>query len=312
MRLHPRNLLIGLGFLTACSALEAGHSHFPDQDGGAQDGGADRGAIDTDGGGGGVAMGGQWALFVEGRQCLTVIGAVVENVIWNWSRVEVVEEGVTGGGARLLRQHVQLCSSELSPLVGGLLSRVPDRVVDSLRVEDGSAFLVGEGETQAYLGDEVATLWGMSDFDVSLPMPVDAADGRVIDQDADGKPGVTLQTTNRLGETVCEVELIQRTRVRLDGRIEPNGMGGGGAWVQVDQRVLDATNPICRANSTLTQSANPSRFMMVRMDGQGGAPLNLDLDGDGIVTCREVRTSIPVLEEALQIERATPDPAACP
>ena len=305
-----RTSLILLGFLAGCDQLERTPSHFPTRDVGTSDAVALEVGVVGDGGMA-AGMGGRWALFVEGRQCLTAIGSVVENIVWNWSLFEVLEEGTAGGDSRLLRQRIRLCSSELSPLVGGLISRVPDDVIDSLREQDASAFLRAEGELTAYLGAEVATYWGMNDFAVDLALPTTGDDARVIDQDADGAPGVTLETTNGLGEVVCEVELIQRTRTRLDGVLTGAGQGSGGAWVRVDQRVLNATNPICRAAGTLSESKNPSRFVMVRVDGAGGAPFDLDLDRDGEVTCQELRSSRAVVEESLAIVRATPDRAAC-
>ena len=50
-------------------------------------------------------------------------------------------------------------------------------------------------------------------------MLIDIDDPRVIDVDEDGKPGVTLTVTSPDGNPICEVTVVQRTEIQLNGTI---------------------------------------------------------------------------------------------
>lgn len=303
---------IGLALaLLGCEELTAGTSHFPDQiDGGVADGGRrEAGAGEADAGA--TSLVGRWVLFVEGPQCMSAIGTQVENLVWNFYLLDVLEEGDAGDGARALRQRLKICRGELSPLVGGLRSTVPDTVADALEPRDTSAYVLGDDVGAPYLGSEFVDYWGMAAIGADAVPPTAVDDPRVTDADGDGEPGVTFVTTNGLGEPVCEVRVAQRTRVRVEGVREAPGRFAGVAAVRVDQSVLDATSPLCRAGADIVPSPTPGHFVMLRVDGRGGAPLNLDLDGDGQVECDELRSSLAVIEEMGAVNRSTPDNAAC-
>ncbi|MEZ4470170.1 MAG: hypothetical protein R3F60_05060 [bacterium] len=267
--------------LAGCEELAAGTSHFPDQVGGDGDAGARSEAGIGAADGGMASMVGQWVLFVEGPQCMSAIGTQVENLVWNFYLVDVLEDADAGGTARALRQRLRICRGELSPLVGGLRSTVPDPVADALAARDTSAYLLGSEEGDAYLGSEFVDYWGMDAIGADVPLPTAVDDPRVTDPDGDGEPGVTFVTTNGLGEPVCQVRVVQRTRVRVEGLRTAAGRVAGVAAVRVDQRVLDATSPLCRADTAIVPSPTPGHFVLLRVDGRGGATLDLDLTGMG-------------------------------
>ena len=52
--------------------------------------------------------------------------------------------------------------------------------------------------------------------------------------------------------------------------------------------MLDATSAICASAPALTPNDDDNRFVMVRVDGAGGA-YDADLDADGTITCAEIQ-----------------------
>lgn len=306
-----RGVVLLAALSVGCVELEPGVSTFPDQDAAVGfDARVTRDLGTVDAGGALEDPVGQWALFVEDRKCMSAIGAVIENVIWSWFLVDVIEVGAIGEG-QILRKRVRLCQQTLSPLVGGLRTFVPDVVFDVLPSLDMSGFLLGIEPGDAYLGAELVAYWGMTDIGIETALPTAVDDPRVIDQDEDGHPGVSFITTNPLGEPICDVRVIQRTRLHLDGQVDGATRLSGTAWGQLDQVVLDSSSPLCASNTTFVASPTPSRFVMVRVDGEGGAGLDVDLDEDGTVRCAEVKDAEAVLEAMGGVMRMAPDNSVC-
>lgn len=301
------------GMLVAgCVDLEPGTSHFADQDAATPpdmvmlgDGGpeADAGALLDN-------PVGQWALFVEDRKCMSAIGAVIENVIWSWYLVDLIEVGPAGTG-QILRQRVRLCHQELSPLVGGLRTFVPNAVIDSVPTLDMSGFLLGQAPGDAYLGAELVAYWGMEDIGIEAELPTTVDDPRLVDQDGDGHPGVSFITANSLGEPICDVRAAQRTRVRLDGAVDSAVRLSGSVWGRLNQSVLVSSSPLCATEARFAPSPSPSRFIMVRVDGEQGARVDIDLDENDAITCAELRSTRSVIEAMSGAERIDPDDAVC-
>ena len=303
-------ILIIMCTLGGCVDVDPGTGRFPDQDAAVGfdmrrvgDGGPDEvgGRLD--------APVGQWALFVEDRKCMSAIGAVIENVITSWYLVDVLEVGQAGEGT-ILRKRVRLCTQTLSPLVGGLRTLVPDTVLDRLPSLDMSGFLLGIEPGDAYLGAELVAYWGMTDIGIEAALPR-RGDSAVIDQDEDGYPGVSFITTNALGEPICDVRVVQRTRVRLDGVVDGSTRLSGEIWSQLDQTVLESSSPLCASATQFVRSPTPSTFVMVRVDGEGGAGLNADIDGDGQIDCVDIRAAQAVIEAMSGATRTPPDDSVC-
>jgi hypothetical protein len=298
--------------LMACVELEAGRSHFPDQDAGTPpdmvvlgDGGP---AVD-----GGARLDnpvGQWALFVEDRKCMSAIGAVIESVIWSWYLVDLIEVGEAGEG-QILRKRVRLCEQQLSPLVGGLRTFVPEAVVDSVPTLDMSGFLLGPNPGDDYLGAEFVAYWGMQDIGIEAEVPTEIDDPRLVDQDGDGHPGVSFITANSLGEPICDVRVAQRTRIRLDGKVDSAIRLSGSVWGRLNQSVLLSSSPLCATDTRFAPSPSPSRFIMLRIDGRQGAAIDVDLDESGAIDCTELRDAVSVVEAMGGVERIEPDASVC-
>jgi hypothetical protein len=315
--LRSAALLATLCAFTACDPVERAEGRFPEREAGtfdaAVDGGPDMGPV-RDAGPLGADAGlesaaGQWVLFTEDRKCLEALGAAVESIVWSLYLVEI-EEVAEEDGRVFLRQRMQLCRQELSPLVAGLRTVIPDEIPKSLPPREVSGFLLGRAAQADYLADELLDIWGGAGIGREDPLPQSPEDDRVFDQDGDGEPGVTFVLVNPLGESVCEVRVVQRTRLRLRGTVEGPGRVGGTFFSQVDKVVLDATNLLCGTDNTFVQSPSANRFVMVRADGGPGG-MRLDVDNDGRVDCDDVRAAEPVLKQTGVAERSEPDDAVC-
>jgi hypothetical protein len=99
------------------------------------------------------------------------------------------------------------------------------------------------------------------------PLPTRADDPRVIDQDGDGKPGLTVHVS-ALGFISGDVYVVQRIRTRCIGVLVALGRIQGTFECTSEQVVLSATSSIFE--SELPSRPNPemdkSTFVLVRID----------------------------------------------
>ncbi|MCA9557922.1 MAG: hypothetical protein H6704_07810 [Myxococcales bacterium] len=308
-----RRLLALALALGGCSSVERGEGLFPDLDAAAPDA-----APPANDGGPRVDMGatgpledaaGQWLLWVEDRKCLEALGTSVENIIWSTYLVDIAE--VSEDDLQVvLRQHVQLCGQELSPLVAGLRTVVPPAIPDSLESHYLSGFLLGREPGDAYFTAELVDLWGASDIAPTEALPSSVDDPRVEDTEGDDAPGVTFVVVNRNGEPACDVQVVQRTRLRFRGTVVGPDRIEGEVQSAVDKVVLAASSGLCSSDTELPPSEGQSRFVLRRAVGAAGG-LDLDLDGSGAIDCGEVRDAEQLLMQAGTFPRATPDDGLC-
>ncbi|MCA9544853.1 MAG: hypothetical protein KC613_10700 [Myxococcales bacterium] len=297
-----------------CAEVERGVGVFPERDAVGFDGG-----LISDGGRGDASMAtaeledpvGTWAVFIEDRKCLSAVGAKVENIIWSWFRVEVVDARAPDDtGVRVLRQTGELCTQELSPLIGGLRTIVPDAVVNALDVQPWGAFLQGSAAGSGYLTSEWLDLWGAEGVSPGEPVPSEVDDPRVIDLDGDGNPGVSFVVGNAAGGEACRVFVVQRTKYEMTGVVVDSSRIEGAVDSVIEQNVLDSTSPLCGGSNEYVVSPSPSRFVMIRVDGKGGG-LDLDLNDDGTVDCAEIAEGQQILMGGGMVQRVDPDNEVC-
>jgi hypothetical protein len=101
----------------------------------------------------------------------------------------------------------------------------------------------------------------------SDPLPTESQDPRVVDQDGDGHPGMTVRVTI-LGILEGETYVVQRVRYRLSGvLVETGRVEGTIAWTD-EQSVLGATNPLLEVDTVGMHHPDPAahRFVMIRVD----------------------------------------------
>lgn len=99
------------------------------------------------------------------------------------------------------------------------------------------------------------------------PLPESAADPRVIDEDGDGHPGVTVRL-RVLGVIEGEVYLVQRMRYRLVGTVvSPDRIEGYLEW-RSERVVLGASSPLFVGDWSGTPDPDPAKstFVLQRID----------------------------------------------
>jgi hypothetical protein len=115
--------------------------------------------------------------------------------------------------------------------------------------------------------DYVEVRGAVLDNPAADPLPLDPLDPRVIDQDGDGQPGMTVRVTV-LGIVKGETYIVQRVQYRLTGWvIGADRIEGRIEWTD-EQVVLAATNPLLEADTIGRHDPDPAahRFVMVRVD----------------------------------------------
>ena len=247
---------------------------------------------------------GEWMLFVEDRNCLVGAGDPIESIIWSWYAVELIP---SGEGRAALTVRSRICRQVLSPLAFGFLSVVPDVVPDTSAVVETGGFLVGDEAGALFLADTIFDYWGVEGLSDSEDVPGEVDDPRVVDQDQDGNPGITLPVTTANGGPICEVFVAQRVRVALEGRVIDGRTIVGDAASGTDKAILATSTELCASGDVVPNMAG-NRFALVRIDGRDGAP-EIDADGDGSVQCAELRDEIDGLMAAYAIEMSEPDSA---
>ncbi len=98
-------------------------------------------------------------------------------------------------------------------------------------------------------------------------LPDDPQDPRVIDQDGDGHPGMTVRVTI-LGMVRGEIYVVQRVRYRLHGHVvNAERIEGRIAWDD-EQSILAATHALLRVDAPASPDPEPTahRFVMLRAD----------------------------------------------
>jgi hypothetical protein len=98
-------------------------------------------------------------------------------------------------------------------------------------------------------------------------LPTTASDPRVVDQDGDGKPGLTVRVS-ALGIFRGDVYVVQRVRTRLAGAVvSPDRIEGLIEWT-TEQVTLGATNALFLGNLPSRPDPFPehSFFVLVRID----------------------------------------------
>jgi len=235
-----------------------------------------------------VAPAGQWAMLSEDHHCLTALGETIENVVWNWYRVDIEEVGSSGDPAkgnapRFLRESVQLCRQEISPVLLGLRTNIPQAIPDALPPVVVDSTVLGEEAGSSYVSGLQLDLWGVRGVGEEEEMPSDGDDDRVFDLEGDGHPGATVT----LGDGGCDIYIVQRTSARRSGVVFDAARIEGTFVGDLTQRVLQASTALCASDNVISDGGRPSRFVLLRVDGRAGSP-DLDGDADGRVSCAEL------------------------
>ena len=147
-------------------------------------------------------------------------------------------------------------------------TEIPESFMASLAPQPRFALLVDQAPGLRFEATTYVEVRGaILDDPASDPLPTDPADPRVIDQDGDGHPGMTVRVAI-LSIIQGETYVVQRVSYRLSGTvIGPDRIEGTIEWSD-EQTVLGATNPLLETNTVGLLDPDPQahRFVMVRVD----------------------------------------------
>jgi len=147
-------------------------------------------------------------------------------------------------------------------------TEIPDEVMQSLRPDPRTAELVTEGESVRLVQDWYTEVRGAELEDpVSDPLPISPSDPRLVDQEGDGKLGITI-AAELVGLLAGETYVTQRFRYRLEGDvIDADTIVGLVEWT-TEQTIVSATDALFFLPYEQITDPDPrrSRFVMVRVD----------------------------------------------
>ena len=147
-------------------------------------------------------------------------------------------------------------------------TKIPDTFMRALRPRPRTATLLEDDgqmrfEQPRYLEVRGAVL----ESPETDALPVDAEDPRVIDQDEDGAPGMTVNVSI-LGLLDAQIYVVQRVQYELQGVvISSDRIEGLIQWTD-EQNVLAATSPLLLAGADSEQDPDPTKHIFVMLRAQ--------------------------------------------
>lgn len=168
------------------------------------------------------------------------------------------------------------CAVEVESPEGGAVTTIPRRLIESIPVSDRPAALSDEGGAWRFAQPEHVELRGVRDLadPANDVLPTDPLDPRILDQDDDGQPGVTVFVD--VSAINLDVYVAQRIVTALEGTVVADGcFEGTVAWSE-DQVILGGYDVSGQAGGVLAAlltrpgiepQLDGSRFRMTRVDG---------------------------------------------
>jgi hypothetical protein len=212
--------------------------------------------------GAGVDLAGGWVLLQVYPQIavLPLAGEVTRtSYIVQW--VDIEQEGA------MLTMTDRYCFTIIddgTPLVS---TRIPDAFMASLEPTPRTATLEDRGDTIRFIQDPYLEVRGaVLEKPESDSLPTNSSDPRVIDQDEDGNPGMTV-SVSILGFIEGQTYIVQRVRYVLSGEIvSPDRVEGIIEWSD-EQTVLEATHPLLKIDTIGYPVPDSSQHIFVMLRG---------------------------------------------
>ncbi len=188
----------------------------------------------------------------------------------------IIQVNITQDGHDLTL-HTQFCSIDMSNTAPGIQPHLSSGFLESMTPNQRPGRLRRKQNSWRLHIPKMWDIHGMRmDDPDNDPMPEDADDPRVFDQDGNGHPGFTLHLEGRLGG---DMHLAQRIWDQFDGELLSDDEIRGQVRWDSDQSVLDATSRRLRSNPTNEPNLDESSFQMVRVyDGLSCADLMSQAD----------------------------------
>lgn len=206
-------------------------------------------------------LSGTWAQLLDLTEAtdLALIGRVTTTT--TFAEIITIEQGTD----HKLRIREKICASSMKSSSKELQTILPKGFFRSLPGARRLGELVYKKDRWEYRVHRAPSILGAK---LKRPakdaLPVDARDPRVIDQDRDGKPGVTVRIR---GTVTGEVQIVQRAFTRLRGLPQGKDRVEGIVRWSREQKVLGATNPLLRSppQARPHPDMSRSRFRMRRV-----------------------------------------------
>jgi hypothetical protein len=207
-----------------------------------------------------IDLGGTWAAKIVTSQIVNV--ALSGNQTETLTALAHIDVAFSAGTAMLT---VRMCKIDLAP-IAGLTTVYPQSAIDAIPPAQATA-RIGEVHVGTHYASMPYTslLGWTSQSPTTDALPTTTTDPRVIDEDHDGHPGVTLQT---MGFITADVYIVNRTTIALDGTVMSADKIQGLVTADSEQVILDATNsliPRGPLNAMRDPSAANSTFTLVRL-----------------------------------------------
>ncbi len=210
-------------------------------------------------------LSGRWALVevMPAISSLPIFGDVELTTI-STALVDVEQEGTR------LVLHDIYCFTDVQMNPPVVETRVPERFISSLHPAPRAAALEESDGGWAFLQSFVTEIRGAILADPEHdPLPVDPFDPRVVDQDGDGHPGLTVSVAVA-GLVTGDTYVVQRLRFALAGRIvDPDTIVGSIDWSS-EQNVLAASDALLQMPTAYRPHPDAARhvFVMRRVGGE--------------------------------------------
>lgn len=280
-RICIAHLLAAALALGACGPEES-EGRFPDQILETDAGETAIDEIQLGTGSGTGTMDGTWLLIHEQSNCVEALSFLDEALSVTFEIVEIEQNG------NQLRETHNVCSLRLTKLLQ-LETTFPQAAAQSVNpiiVDDSYVSLVGRGG--GYASGVEYQPFGLDWPDpLTGDHPEDASDPRVVDGDGDGNPGITLEINGGADNNGCDMYITQSSVLRYHGTFTTPTLIEGNSVTFFEQEVMGASSTLCGVPRNLYPNDAFSRFLMARIDGQGGAP-DFDFDEDGAITCEDI------------------------
>lgn len=222
-----------------------------------------------------ASLTGTWVLATDWSTCVEIPDLPTELRTYKLVRVKMVQDNLR------LTETREVCSVTNTALLGQV-TVFPDPLIATFAVQTVTSTLFGSGVGAGYAAGWDQQILGAQFGDpLAEPMPTSAADPRVVDQEKDGNPGATLEVGK-----LCKAYVVSRALSALSGTVVGAGRIEGRGWHETSQAFLGGSSAFCSQAFPTPANQASSFFVMQRVDKDG---LGWDSDGDGDVSCAEIR-----------------------
>jgi hypothetical protein len=157
-----------------------------------------------------------------------------------------------GAGVKAIERNCHIAITSTGPVK----QLIPDALPQSAAPIVSPFRIWPEGDTFRFAKDESAIVIGAR-VEGSEALPTSASDARVVDQDGDGHPGVTVKVS---GLITGEIYLVQRVRQSWSGQLDADGKLSFALMQDAgEQTILDASSSLLKKAPDISKDPDASK-----------------------------------------------------